>query len=93
MNVSISQALATGLPVIATRHSGFPEQVIDGVNGFLVPEGNPQALADAIIKMIEHPELWAQFGRAGREHVIKNYNADTLMDKQVEIYKSLINDF
>ena len=93
MNVSISQALATGLPVIATRHSGFPEQVIDGVNGFIVPEGYVKALADAIVKMIEHPELWTQFGRAGREHVIKNYNADTLMDKQVEIYKSLINDF
>ena len=93
MTTSVLHALATGLPVIATNHGAFSEQVIDGVNGFLVPEGDPQALADAIIKMIEHQELWPQFGRAGREHVIAHYNINTLMDKQVEIYKSLINDF
>ncbi len=91
MNVIISQALATGLPVITTRHSGLPEQVIDGYNGFLVPEGDFKALADAIVRIIEHPELWAEMGRNGREHVLKNYNFETVINKQAEIYSKLLN--
>jgi len=44
----VSDALALGLPVIATRHGGLPEQVIDGENGFVVDEGDYQALAERI---------------------------------------------
>lgn len=90
MNVLISEAMASGLPVITTRHSGLPEQVQDGVNGFLVPEGDYKALAEAIIKMIQHPELWSEFGRNGRKNVEENYNADILLDKQVQLYEELL---
>jgi len=90
MNVVISQALASGLPVITTRHSGLPEQVIDGKNGFLVAEGDYKALAERILYMIEHPELWAGFGQFGRKHVEKNFNLKTLMNKQVELYHKVI---
>lgn len=90
MNVIISQAMATGLPVITTRHSGLPEQVQDGVSGFLVPEGDYHALAEKIIEMIEHPERWPEFGRNGLKHVEEKYNADLLIDRQVELYRTLI---
>ena len=83
--------MATGLPVIATRHSGLSEQVHDGVNGYLVPEGDYQLLAEAIIKMIQHPEIWPEMGQNGRDHVERNYNANTLLEKQIEMYVSLIN--
>lgn len=89
MNTVISQALATGLPVIATRHSGLPDQVLDGVNGFLVDEGDYQALADRIIYAMDHPEVLAEFGAAGRRHVLENYDANVLIGRQIEYYEQL----
>jgi len=91
MNVIISQALATGLPVITTKHSGLPEQVKDGHNGFLIEEGNYEALAEKILYMIEHPELWADLGKNGRDHVQKNYNSRDLIEKQIKFYNEIIN--
>jgi colanic acid/amylovoran biosynthesis glycosyltransferase len=91
MNVAISQALASGLPVITTRHSGLPDQVEDGKNGFLVPEGDYRALAEKIIELIQHPELWAGFGRAGRKIVEQRYNTDALLDKQIEWYRKILD--
>ena len=57
MNTVVSQALAVGVPVITTRHSGLPEQVIDGTNGFLVAEGDYVALAERILTIADHPDL------------------------------------
>lgn len=91
MNVTISQAMASGLPVIATRHSGLPDQVHDGVNGFLVPEGDYQALAEKIIEMIQHPELWPAFGQAGRKIVEEKFNNEKIIQKQIDIYKEVLN--
>jgi len=91
MNVIISQAMATGLPVVTTRHSGLPDQIHDGENGFLVPEGDYEALAERIIYMIEHPEVWADFGRQGRDIVSEKFNSDILIEKQIEIYREVID--
>ena len=91
MNVIISQALATGLPVITTRHSGLPEQVKDGKNGFLVDEGDYKALADKILYYMDHPELWVKFGKFGRKHVMKNYNSKILIEKQIDFYYQVLN--
>ncbi len=90
MNVIISQALASGLPVITTRHSGLPDQVKDGQNGFLVNEGDYETLAEKIIFMIQHPELWAKFGEFGRSHVESNYNSNVLIEKQVGFYREVL---
>lgn len=90
MNIIISQALATGLPVITTRHSGLPEQVVDGENGFLVDEGDYLSLAEAILFFMDHAEIWARLSAAGRRHVKENYNAHTLLDKQISCYEEVI---
>ena len=90
MNVVVSQALATGLPVIATRHSGLPEQVLDGVNGFLVEEGDYEALAERILDLYRNPQLVAEFGAAGRSHVANQYNATTLLEAQLTAYAELV---
>jgi len=89
MNLVVSQALATGLPVIATRHSGLPEQVVDGENGFLVDEGDYAALAERIIILSEHPELLQGFGAAGRALVDQRYNAARLIERQLGTYREL----
>ena len=92
MNTVISQALATGLPVITTYHSGLPDQVKDGKNGFLVGEGDYQALAARILYFIDHPEEWPQMSRFGREHVKKNYNSSSLIEKQIDCYRRVLGE-
>lgn len=82
--------MACGLPVIATRHSGFPEQVIDRTTGFLVLEGDWRALACTISHLIDHPDLWAPMGRSGRERVQMKYDSERILDEQVKIYDSLL---
>lgn len=90
MNTIISQALATGLPVVTTRHSGLPDQVKDAKNGYLVPEGDYQALAEAILRYLEHPETWAAMSRFGREHVLAHYDSRALIAKQIKIYEDIV---
>ena len=84
------QALATGLPAIATTHSAFPDQIKDGKNGFLVDEGDFEALAEKILHCMSHPELLAPFGRFGREHVMKQYNSPVLIEKQIAYYHKVL---
>lgn len=91
MNVSVSQAMACGLPVVTTRHSGLPEQVQDGLNGKIVPEGDWRALADAIIELIEHPAHWASMGDAGRIRAQEKYDSNVLIERQIGIYRMLID--
>lgn len=92
MNTVISMALATGLPVVATRHSGFPEQVIDGVNGFLAEEGDTESIADAIVKYIDHTELWEGMSDAARAHVLAHYDQKVLIDRQLQYYKDVVGE-
>jgi colanic acid/amylovoran biosynthesis glycosyltransferase len=90
MNVVVSQALATGAPVLATNHSGLPEQVIDGRCGVIAREGDPADLAEKLRWLLEHPERWPEFGRAGRAHVAANYDSARLITEQLEDYHRLI---
>ena len=89
MNTVISQALATGLPVVTTRHSGLTDQVIDGWNGLLVPEADPDALARALEQTFERKKEWPKWGTNGRAHILKYYDANVLMESQIKIYESL----
>lgn len=86
------EAQAVGLPVISTYHSGIPEVVIDGKSGLLVPAKDAEALSDRIKYLIEHPEIWAKMGLAGREFVEKYYDAKKLNKQLVQIYKGLLSE-
>lgn len=61
------EAGAYGVPSVATRSGGIPEAVEDGVTGLLVPERNPAALADAIVRLVEDAPLRARMGTAARD--------------------------
>jgi len=89
--VVLMEALAQGMPVLSTQHSGIPELVQDGESGFLVPERNVNALAEKLAYLVKHPEIWSAMGQAGREYVGKCYNIDTLNDKLVDLYQHLID--
>ncbi len=71
--VTILEASASALPVVATAHAGIKEAVIDGVTGFLVAEHNVKEMAKKMIFLASSPQFAAQMGEAGREHMMKNY--------------------
>lgn len=90
--VAIMEAMAMGLLIISTQHSGIPELVQDGVSGFLVPERDVDSLADRIKYLIEHQEIWPQMSHAARLVVEEQYNIDKLNNRLVEIYQKVINE-
>lgn len=63
--VAILEAMASALPVVATRHAGIPEAVLDGVTGYLVDEGDHEAMADAISLLAREPDRRREMGLAG----------------------------
>jgi colanic acid/amylovoran biosynthesis glycosyltransferase len=67
--VAILEAMAHGLPVVSTRHAGIPEAVLEDVTGFLVDEGDVDAMAHRIVALAKDPDLRHQFGAAGRQRV------------------------
>jgi colanic acid/amylovoran biosynthesis glycosyltransferase len=88
--VTLMEALAKGLLVLSTRHSGIPELVQDRKSGFLVPERNVDALAQKLESLIENPEIWPEMRLAGRRFVEKKYDINKLNDKLVDIYRNLL---
>ncbi len=71
--VSALEASAMELPVVASAIHGIPDVVLDGETGLLVPPSAPPALADAIGRLVQDPELRARMGRAGRAYVEREY--------------------
>src|SRR5437763_15150798 len=72
----ILEAMASGLPIIATRHGGIPEAVTHQVNGFLAPERDYQSLAAGMIELATAPEKWRRFTQAARDSVAASYDQD-----------------
>jgi len=70
------EAMAMGLPVVATQVSGIPELVEDGVNGLLVPPDDPPALAQAIARLLDDPALASRLGEAARATVLARFDND-----------------
>jgi glycosyltransferase involved in cell wall biosynthesis len=73
----IMEAMAAGLPVISTPLAGVPEMVETGVNGLLIPEHDPPALAAAIEYLIANPEQARRFGDRGREIAREKFSIET----------------
>jgi len=88
--VSLMEAMATGIPVVSTHHSGINELVENGVTGFLVPERDIDSLADRIFYLIAHPDICLQMGLAARGHIENYFNIDRLNNRLTEIYKELL---
>jgi colanic acid/amylovoran biosynthesis glycosyltransferase len=88
--LALQEAQACGLPVIATNHGPFSESTVPGRSAYLVPERDVDALADALGKLLSHPDRWAAMGDAGRAHVEGRYDSDTLNRRLVDVYAQAI---
>jgi glycosyltransferase involved in cell wall biosynthesis len=85
------EAIAVGLPVIATKVGGVPDVVVNGKTGILVPPRNSQALAKAIISLITDKVKAKQMGEAGRQ-VIPEFSVETMIEKIDRLYYELVRN-
>jgi glycosyltransferase involved in cell wall biosynthesis len=83
---AVIEAMAAGLPVIATDVGGIPEIIRTGENGLLVPPGDPEALAHAIVGLMDQPGLAADLGRAARIDVERYYTLDRMVAAFEHLY-------
>jgi MMP alpha-(1->4)-mannosyltransferase len=87
------EAMACGVPVVATTGGALPEVVgTDGTTGLLVPPGDPDALAQAIGRALSDPDLRARLGTEGRRRVLERYTWRTMAAQTVEHYRALLED-
>lgn len=84
--VTVLEAMATSLPVVASRVGGVPQLVLDWQTGLLVEPSNLDALANAIATYITSPQLRAQHGAAGRMHVLTNHSILQMVAKYHSLY-------
>ena len=89
--VALQEAQATGLPVIATDHNGFPEGLLEGESGYLVPEKDIEGLAAKMTQLIHSSDRWAAMGRAGRHFIENKYDIEKINLEFVEICTALVN--
>ena len=84
------EAMACGLPVIASRVSGTVDVLCDETRGILIDSGSPRALADAMAVIIEQPDRAAQFGEAGRRRVLDAFSLNSVAERYQQLYTELL---
>jgi glycosyltransferase involved in cell wall biosynthesis len=87
---TILEAMAVGLPVVATAVGGTPEVVVDGVTGLLTPSHDPGALAAAITTLLRDPDLRRKMGRAGLERVRERFTLKQMVQQTQALYNHLL---
>lgn len=89
ISLTLLEAMASGLAVVATRVGGTPEVVVDGHTGLLVPPGRPGLLADAIIRLLRDPRLRMEMGKAGQARVYERFGVQAMVEAYQRLYEGL----
>lgn len=85
------EAMASEVPVIATRVGGVPEVVTEGADGFLFEIGDTVAMADAAVSLLTNPALRSEMGQAGRDHASRDFCHEKIVARYVELYQTMLS--
>lgn len=85
----VIEAMLNALPVVASAVGGIPNLIQDGITGFVVPPGDPKALADAVNRLAGSEELRRQFGGAGRRRAEAEFGPKTTLERYAALYRRL----
>lgn len=91
LGTSVLDALACGLPVVGTMAGGIPEMIEPEINGLLVPAKNPQALAQAILRILKNQILREKLALNARSSVQK-FSVEQMVQKHLALYRSLLDE-
>lgn len=83
------EAMACGVPVVASRVGGIPEVVEDGVSGLLFPPGDVEGMGDAALELLSDPPRWESFSRMGRALAVERFSADRVVPLYERLYREV----
>lgn len=89
MGIAVIEAMAAGIPVIATRVGGIPEVVLPGT-GLLVEPSDPVAMTEAVDRLLREPELREALVRAASEHVREHYSCRRMAQRTLAVYEAVL---
>jgi glycosyltransferase involved in cell wall biosynthesis len=88
---AVLEAAATGIPVVTTESTGARDSVIPEVTGLLIPPGYPEAISEAVLKIICDPERQRRMGRAARTWILDHYLESRVLGRTAEYYRRLVH--
>ena len=91
LGVVLIEAMELGLPVVASNVGGIPDVVVDGVSGILVPEKDPEALANAYKRLAAEPELQKQLLEGARKRIDECFTWGKIVKRQIAVYEKIKN--
>ena len=91
--LTVLEAMRAGLPLVATDVGGVSEAVEDSATGFLVPRSDVAAVAGALARLIDEPELRIRFGAAARARYESDFTNDRMVAEVAEVYRKAVKDF
>ncbi|HOC30809.1 MAG TPA: glycosyltransferase [Armatimonadota bacterium] len=92
MSNAIIEAMASGLPVVATDVGGNGECVVDGQTGYLTPHRDAAALADRLLNLINEPEMAREMGERGRRRAVAEFDVNIMVSRTAGLYRRLLKD-
>ena len=90
LGVVLIEAMELGLPIVASNVGGIPDVVIDGVSGILVPEKDPQALANAYKRLAAEPELVEHLLAGSQKRIAECFTWDGIIERQIAVYNKVL---
>ncbi len=88
----VLEAAATGIPVVTTESTGARDSVLPEITGLIIPPGYPEAIYEAVLKLIRDPKRRQRMGRSARAWILEHYVESRVVGMTVDYYKSLLDD-